>query len=300
MEEKKHKENSPKKEHHEKNKEHQEKKQEHNSKKEHHPKKEEEHNSKKEHHEKNKEHQPPKKENKKDEKVFTVTETNLWRGATALLGIILAISIFTGGFGITGGGPAPAQPAVVQTEPSYPDPSPPARVDMEIGDSPVKGSENAPVTMIEFSDFECPFCARFYTDALSQIQTEYIDTGKVKLAYKHLPLPFHPEAKPAALASECAREQGKFWEYHDIIFENQAMLGTAKYKEWADQLGLDKKKFDQCFDSGKYNERIEKDLADAERAGLSGTPAFLINGKPVVGALPFQEFKTAIEAELNG
>ena len=253
-------------------------------------------------------HNSKKEENKSDkrhdkERTFTIKEVQLWQGIAALVGIVFIISIFTGGFGgfAVSKEECPACPKY-EAPPVAPNPGPavpPSRVDLDVGDAPTKGKDNAPVTIIEFSDFECPFCEKFYSQTLSQIEREYIDTGKVRLAYKHLPLPFHPQAMPAALATECAQEQGKFWEYHDVIFENQGLLAQNKYKEWAGQLGLNQEKFDQCFDSKKYEERVLKDLAEAESAGIGGTPTFLVNGKIVSGAQPFAAFKTEIDAELN-
>ena len=104
------------------------------------------------------------------------------------------------------------------------------------------------MTIIEFSDFECPFCARWHFDTKGQIEEQYIKTGKVKLVYMHYPLSFHPQAMPAALASECAYERGKFWEFHDLIFENQDVLGDSNYRKWALSLGLDMQQFDVCYE----------------------------------------------------
>ena len=122
----------------------------------------------------------------------------------------------------------------------------------------------------------------------------------MRFVYKHLPLDFHPQANPSALASECAREQNKFWEYHDLIFKNQGSLNEANYKTWAGQLNLKQSQFDDCFDSKKYQERIDRDLQQAEQAGIRGTPGFLVNGQVISGAQPFVNFKQVIDAELAG
>ena len=194
----------------------------------------------------------------------------------------------------------PTQPA--------PDPTPPIHgVRSSTGDfervnidgAPFLGREDAPVTVVEFSDFECPFCRRWYEDSKGRLEREYIDTGKVKLVYMHFPLSFHPEAMPAALASECAYEQGKFWEFHDLIFENQQVIGEANYKKWAGELGLDQGQFDDCYDSRKYEADVQDDFSKGQGAGIRGTPGFLVNGRLVSGAQPFQVFQAAIEAELN-
>jgi protein-disulfide isomerase len=173
---------------------------------------------------------------------------------------------------------------------------------ISIDDDPFKGSETAPVTMIEFSDFQCPFCARFYTQTLSLIEENYIKTGKVKLVYRDFPLSFHRYAQKAAEAAECADEQGKFWEYHDLLYEKQnewSALGISKLKDYAGQVGLNIGDFNQCFDSGKMTQEVEKDSQDGQSYGVKGTPAFFINGKLVSGAQPFEVFQAEIEDAFN-
>ncbi len=165
-------------------------------------------------------------------------------------------------------------------------------------DDPVEGSADAKVTIVEFSDFQCPFCGRFYNDTLQQVRKDYIDTGKAKLVYRDFPLSFHPEAQKAAEAGECADEQGRFRGMHDKIFENQQSMSLASYKQWAKDIGLKSAQFDQCLDSGKYASEIQKDFADGSAAGVSGTPSFFINGQRIVGAQPYSVFKQVIEAEL--
>lgn len=173
-------------------------------------------------------------------------------------------------------------------------------------DDPSLGNKNAPITMIEFSDFQCPFCRAFWRDTLPQLKKEYIDTGKVRLVYRDYPLSIHPGALPAAMAAECADDQGKFWEYHDKIFteEDKGGTGTVPFgapelKKWAKDLGLDTGKFNSCLDSSKYKGEVDKDTADGNTAGVSGTPSFFINGRLLVGAQPFAQFKTVIDAALN-
>ena len=249
----------------------------------------------------------------KDKEAFTITKVAFWQICVGVLIVLLVISVFTGGFGkiipITGGivsdgedepirvvfNPEP-QPAPADPTPPL---APPARVQIDIGDSPVLGDEDAPVTIIEFSDFECPFCARWYTETKGQIEEQYIKMGKVKLVFMHYPLSFHPQAEPAALASECAYEQGKFWEFHDLIFENQRVISDANYKKWAADLGLDQAQFDDCYDSKKYLADVRDDFNKGRLAKITGTPGFLINGILIIGAHPFTRFQKAIEAELN-
>lgn len=180
------------------------------------------------------------------------------------------------------------------------------KVNISADDDPFMGKEKAEVTIVEFSDFQCPFCRTFWRDALPQIKKEYIDTGKVKFVYRDYPLSFHSAAKVSAEASECADEQGKYWEMHDKIFGEQSKQGTGtvtygavELKNWASQIGLDSTKFNQCLDSGKYKSEVEKDLADGSAYGVSGTPTLYINGKPIVGAQPFSTFKAVIDDELK-
>jgi len=163
-------------------------------------------------------------------------------------------------------------------------------------DDPVLGDKDAPVTIVEFSDYECPFCGRFWSETLPKIKEQYIRTGKVKLVYRDFPLPIHSNAQKAAEAAECADDQGQFWVYHDKLFENQRALGMANLKGYAKDLGLDTEAFDDCLDSGKHADEVKADLEDGADGGVSGTPAFFINGVPVSGAQPFEEFQRIIDA----
>ncbi len=173
-----------------------------------------------------------------------------------------------------------------------------ARLDVSTNDDAVKGDENAPVTIIEFSDFECPFCTRFYQNTLSLLEEKYILTGKVKFVYRDFPLSFHKNAQKAAEAAECAGEQGKYYEMHDKLFENGVSGGTDSFKEYAQDLGLDTTQFNDCLDSAKMELEVQKDFSDGSAAGVSGTPAFFINGISLSGAQPFAAFEQIIEAEL--
>ena len=232
-----------------------------------------------------------------EEKKVTVSisKGTLWMIVSLLLAITLIGTLFfTGVFsGITGFGPA-----------TIPDDGQPALVKYKLSaDAHIKGEADAPITIIEFSDFECPFCNRFYKDTLPSIQKDWIDTGKAKLAYMQYPLSFHVQAMPAARASECAADQGKFWEYHNKIFDNQASLATEGiFSTWAKELGLDTTEFDTCYASNKHDAKINKELADGNVVGVTGTPAFLIgNDKDgyqlVVGAQPYIVFKQVLEQQ---
>lgn len=175
-----------------------------------------------------------------------------------------------------------------------------ARVDVKIpADAHIEGNTNAPVTIVEFSDFECPYCGKFYSESLGLIRANYIDTGKANFVFMHFPLGFHPDAMPTAVASECAGDQGKFWEMHDKIFEGQSSLGKDNYLEWAGELGLNVDIFSACLISGKHDAKINSDSAYGSSIGISGTPGFFINGVKVEGALPYSSFQQIIESELK-
>ena len=221
-------------------------------------------------------------------------------GAIILAGVLISAAVVfsNGGFGVltTGGLGGPANVGNV----------PSSQKEVSEDDDAYLGDKDASVIMIEFSDFQCPFCRSFWRDTLPLIKSEYIDAGKVRFVYRDFPLSFHPGAISAAQATECAEEQGKFWEMHDKIFSEQDKQGggtvqfdEADIKHWADDIGLNTNKFNSCLDSQKYVEEINKDIKDGQTAGISGTPTLFINGKSVVGAQPFSVFKTLIEAELN-
>lgn len=183
---------------------------------------------------------------------------------------------------------------------------PQQKTDVKPGKLPVLGKDSAKITMIEFSDFECPFCKRYFDETLPQVIKDYVDRGLVKLNYRHFPLDFHPAAMPSALASECANEQGKFWEYHNKIFNEQDKVSektadviTSQLKTWAEDLGLNTSQFNQCLNSSKYQTTVDQDLSDGKAAGVSGTPTFYINGRQLVGAQPFAAFKAIIDEELK-
>jgi len=238
----------------------------------------------------------------KKEDSIQITKSTLWQVISGVLGILLVVSIFTGGFGV-GKENSPTGAAVVNNNNNQGNNNiPTGIVDVSADDDPVLGEKDAPVTIIEFSDFQCPFCERFYSQTLEQIKTNYIDTGKVKLIYRDFPLDsIHPMAQKAAEAAECADEQGKYWEYHDKLFQNQeewVTTGISKLKEYAKGLSLDSSKFDKCLDDGKYADEVKKDFQDGAQAGVQGTPSFFINGKQLSGAQPFAAFQQAIDAEL--
>lgn len=190
----------------------------------------------------------------------------------------------------------------IQPLPTTTQPQQPTKIEVSVDDDPVNGSSNAPVTIVEFSDFQCPFCERFFTQTLPSIEENFIKTGKAKLVYRDFPLSFHQYAEKAAEAADCANEQGKFWEYHDTLFQKQSEWtsgGVDKLKEYAKNLNLDTNKFNTCLDSGKYANEIQKDLNDGSSYGVSGTPTFFINGIEVVGAQPYSAFEQVINQQLS-
>jgi len=229
-------------------------------------------------------------------------KSTLWKAGTVVFGMLFLVTIF---HDVTDGGtsvndnPIRANPT---QQPTIPTGVASVNAQELTDDDPFLGDKNAPLTIIEFSDFQCPFCARFRQQTFDQIKTQYIDTGKVKFVYRDFPLTsIHSYAQKAAEAGECADDQNKFWEMHDKIFEGQsvwASSGVSVFKQYAQELGLDSKKFNDCLDSGKYKDEVEKDLNDATSSGGQGTPYFIIGNTPVSGAQPFNSFQAVIEAQL--
>lgn len=166
------------------------------------------------------------------------------------------------------------------------------------------GDPNAPVKLIEYSDFQCPYCLKFLTDTEQQIIDTYVTTGKVYLEYHSFGSFIGAESGRAAEAAYCAGDQGKFWQMHDIIFSNQGAensgaLADNRLTAFAAKIGLDAGKFSDCFSSGKYASRVSQDGVDAQTAGVQATPSFLVNGKLLEGAQPFSAFQTEIDALLK-
>ena len=201
------------------------------------------------------------------------------------------------------------QPTPVR-QPSQP--TAPSLIQVSLDDDPFKGNPDAPVTIVEFSDFQCPFCSRFFDQTLPLIEKNYIDTGKVKLVYKDFPIDnLHPNARPAHIAAECADEQGKFWEYHDILFENQAQWNrlssadlSSQLNQYATTLGLNSASFDSCLSSQDIADEVNTDYLQASRYGAAGTPTFFIGTEKdgfikLVGAQPYAAFQRAIDNQLG-
>lgn len=171
----------------------------------------------------------------------------------------------------------------------------------------VLGDKDAPLTLVEFTDYECPYCRRFYEMTFPELKKNFIDTGKLKFVSRNLPLPFHQNAKKAAQAVLCAGDQGKYWEMRDTVFKNSRALGGDKLSDYAQELNLDTDKFNACLKSDKHIDEIETDLKEAQSATISGTPSFILGksvkkgqmtGEKVVGAQPYAAFKEKIESML--
>ena len=175
---------------------------------------------------------------------------------------------------------------------------PVTRVAVSTDGAPVRGANDAPVTLVEFSDFHCPFCNRAQS-TLKQVLERY--PGKVKLVYRDFPLEgLHPQARAAAEAARCANDQGKFWEYHDVLYTTAPRGAPDDLHRYAAQVGLDVPKFDQCVSSGAHRAAVKRDMEEGSRLGVTGTPAFFVNGRPLQGAQPLDAFVRVIEEELRG
>ena len=173
------------------------------------------------------------------------------------------------------------------------------RYDVTFEDNdPVFGPANAPVTIIEFSDYQCPYCQKWYTEVFGRLISTY--GNKLRFVYRDFPLTsLHPQAEPAAIAAHCAGEQGKYWEFHDLVFGGQLGLSRTSYTQYASDLNINIEKFTTCISSEKYKAEVENDLKYASNLGVRSTPTFFINGIAVVGAQPFEVFQQLIDQELG-
>ena len=169
------------------------------------------------------------------------------------------------------------------------------------------GRDDAPITVVEFADYQCPFCRKFHSDTFAELKKNYIDTGKVRFVSRDLPLTFHPNASDAAIAARCAGEQHKFWEMRDLLLENSADLSPRALLKYGKRINLDMSAFSSCVKEKKYASDIQKDVAEAGKMGIGGTPSFVvgktakdqIRGVRIAGAVAYSEFETAIKNQLN-
>jgi protein-disulfide isomerase len=173
------------------------------------------------------------------------------------------------------------------------------RYDVPVDDDPAIGPEDAPITIIGFSDYECPYCRRWHEQVFTRLRQEYPD--QVRIIYRDFPLKsIHPNAVPAAEAANCANEQEAFWEFNDKLFSGEYALSDDDYLRIATDLGLDAQAFEQCYSSGRYADEVEADYQYAGNLGVRSTPTFFLNGLPIVGAQPYEVFKDVIDKELAG
>jgi protein-disulfide isomerase len=200
----------------------------------------------------------------------------------------------------TAGASSDPAASVAQTDPNLPAETPQVvRYEIPIDDDPVLGSDSAPITIVEFSDYECPYCRQWHSEVYTQLIDTYGD--QVRFVYRDFPLEsIHVNAKPAAEAANCANEQGYFWDYHDKLFSMELGLSPEAYQEYASQLGMDEESFLECIESGRYQQEVQSDFDFAANLGVRSTPTFFINGIAVVGAQPFEVFQQVIEKELAG
>ncbi|MBP9700480.1 DsbA family protein [Candidatus Woesebacteria bacterium] len=220
---------------------------------------------------------------------------------------LVAMMLWRGGglsFGSAGSGtgtPSAAAPAAAPEEVTQLTDAQWAEV---IKDAPAaKGNNNAKVTMVEFTDYQCPFCARYFTDTYGQIMKNFVDNGKIKYVTRDYPLPFHANANIASQAARCAGDQRKYWEMHDKLFSNQAAWSEGdpktKFEQYAKEIGINSGNFMKCVNDGKYKQAVDADMALGTKVGVSATPSFAVNGKMIVGAYPYAEFEKAINEALG-
>lgn len=244
----------------------------------------------------------------KEKKLITISpKTSFFLGTLvgfSIFSLILNI-VFISAFFLKRTNQAVDQSVQVQNLPSSDDSLPPPESKPESAiqtfeitkDDHVQGNFEAPITLVEFSSFECSFCVRF-SSTIKQILTNYPD--QVRHVFKHFPLSFQPNSFKAAEASECASEQGKFWEMHEELYKAQSLgLSMERFKEIAKNLKLDLNKFNNCLDSGKYIQKVEKDFQEGIQKGVEGTPATFVNGRLISGALPYEALKQIIDNLLN-
>ncbi len=204
--------------------------------------------------------------------------------AWTIAGVIGAAAVLV--LGVSGAGAASQAEALLEA--------------LERGPGPSRGSVDAPVTLVEFSDFQCSYCRKFWRETLPRIEEKYIRTGKVRFVYRHLAL-LGPPSVQAAVAAECAHDQGMFWPYHDRLFANASPLAFSKgnLKRYADEVRLDPARFGSCLIAEQPRQKVEQETAVGFAIGMTGTPGFMINGKRMIGAQPYEVFERIIEATLK-
>jgi len=214
-----------------------------------------------------------------------------------LIGVVLSSAVWGPALYLIKNDAPKTRTIAVQNQPSAPADTAPNTAEFTISENDhLLGKIDAPVVLVEFADFQCPYCVRHHA-TMKQIAQTYGD--KVAWVWKHNPLSFHQYAAVASEASECAAEQGKFWEYADKLMENQKSFGDDTWLKLAQELKLDQNKFKTCLDSGKYKEKVAADLTEGGAKGVEGTPATFVNGELISGAVPFEQFKQMIDKILQ-
>jgi protein-disulfide isomerase len=218
------------------------------------------------------------------------------------LAFVLGLSVGFLFWGRNQAGPqaAPAAAVVAQDgQVATPTQQPFRRYDVPTGDNPSLGPADAAITIIEFSDYQCPYCRKWQLEAWPKIQAAY--PGKIRLVYRDFPLySIHPESEAAAIAADCAGDQQKYWEFHDLLFSDQLPLGQDSYIKYATQVKLNVDLFTECITAQKFKENVSSNYSYASNLGVNSTPTFFVNGIPMVGAQPFEAFQSLIDKELAG
>ena len=228
----------------------------------------------------------------------------LWKATTVILAVLFVISLFTGGF-VINGSPATNNNDNAQIQPAKQPignngPQQVVKAEINVDSEPCIGDKDADVLIVEFSDYQCPFCQRAFQQTFPEIK-KLVDSGDVRLCFKDYPLPFHEQADEAAIAANCAGSQGKYWEMHYKLFATQgSWTGNTGvegvFSGYAKELGIDESKFKSCFNDPGQRKEVESDTAEGSAAGVTVTPSSYINGQQIVGAQPWAAFKAIIDA----
>ncbi len=224
-----------------------------------------------------------------------------WKVGCLMLSVLLIISVLTQGFGFGSGNAAPQQ--IVPQNPTGGQQQPIVKADLKEDGDPAMGDKSAPVTIFEFSDYQCPFCKRAFDETYPEMK-KLAEEGKIRLIFKDYPLPFHEQADEAAVAASCAGQQDKYWQMHDKLFQTQTTWSGntdpyTVFKGYAKELGLNAGKFDKCIVDPAVAKEVQDDANEGSAAGVSGTPTFYVNGIQLVGAQPWTAFKQIIDQELS-
>ena len=243
-------------------------------------------------------------------KTFSLPKLPMPTTWTPLLMVLLMVASFLLGMLITkvqylegqqaGGTTAGTQQAAGGAQPSV---APGTPVNVSVGNLPALGNKDAKVKVVEFADFQCPFCEQWFSQVMPQLKKDYIDTGKIAFYWRDYPF-LGQESNYAASAARCANDQGKFWDFHDYLYthqgqENSGAFSKDNLKQFAATMGLNTDQFNSCLDADKFSKDYQTDLSDGQKAGVNGTPTVFVNGIAIVGAQPYEAFKSAIDTALK-